>query len=236
MKYYSTLRPVAPGTYPKYPANKPTQIFNYDERKFIDEINREAWGWIEYPELLPAHDLDEYDLVPAHVIAADWIEANEAYRICDPAHPEQAIAYDETLVQTREFAERNGYAGVEVITPEPQTRTVEMNRIEENLTFHWTALILSAGGIGNLDDDEMDRIHTEVCLFIEQILPETPTEGWAFWTDGTEILTKSEVHASLLAHVIDSFADGHYAYYDPQEDARENAIDEHTGYWYVDWD
>ena len=236
MKYYSTLRPVAPGTYPKYPANKPLQIVNYDDRTYVEEIDRNAWGWIEYPELLPAHDLDEYDLVPEDRLAAEWIETQEAYRICDPAHPEQTLAYDEGLTQAQEYAERNGYAGIEVITPEPKTRTVEMNRIEENLTFHWTTLILSSGGLGNLDDDEMERIKTEVNLFIDAILPQSPTEGWAFWTDGTEILTKSEVHASLIAHVIDSFAEGRYHYYDPVEDARDNSIDDHTGYWCVDWD
>ena len=115
MKYYSILRPVAPGTYPKYPANKPTEIVNFPDRTYVEEIDRNAWGFLEYPELLPAHDLDEYDLIPSNVLAAEWIETKEAYRICDPAHPEQTLAYDEDLTQAQDYVERNGFRTVELL-------------------------------------------------------------------------------------------------------------------------
>lgn len=40
-KYYSTQRPIGINTYPKQ-----NGIFfeNYDEKKYIEEIEREAWG------------------------------------------------------------------------------------------------------------------------------------------------------------------------------------------------
>ena len=51
------------------------------------------------------------------MIYADWIEHMNAYRIYDIDEPQQTIAYDGlTLEQTRDFAKRNGYAGI-FITP-----------------------------------------------------------------------------------------------------------------------
>lgn len=112
---------------------------------------------------------------------------------------------------------------------------IKLNRIEENLLFHWECLIES-NGMEGLTDFERDEIHLEVQLFLEQILPGEPTPGWAFWSDGAEFLTKSEELADRLADIMDAFADGHTGYYDPEEDERENAVDNHTGYWYADWD
>ena len=65
MLYYSILRPIAPGSYPKRPDNKPIGFTNYNERTHISLIERMAWGEIEYPAPLTAAEADEYDLVPA---------------------------------------------------------------------------------------------------------------------------------------------------------------------------
>lgn len=58
MRYYSTLRPIGPGTCP----DNFTEFENFDFRKHVDSINREAWGWVEYAE--PLENPDMYDLVP----------------------------------------------------------------------------------------------------------------------------------------------------------------------------
>lgn len=60
IKYYSTQRPVAPGTFPKEGVNS---ITNFDTRKFIPEINRYAWGYIEYDTQLSGEDAAQYELV-----------------------------------------------------------------------------------------------------------------------------------------------------------------------------
>lgn len=60
-RYYSILRPVAPGTFPKKALV--TDIVNFDNRKFCPEINREAWGYIEYESPLSKEDMNDYDLV-----------------------------------------------------------------------------------------------------------------------------------------------------------------------------
>ena len=47
-RYYSTQRPVSAGTYPKPKDNPAMLIHNYNERQYVTEIGRLAWGYIEY--------------------------------------------------------------------------------------------------------------------------------------------------------------------------------------------
>lgn len=61
MKYYSILRPVMPGGFPK--TAKVIEIVNFDDRKFCDEIGREAWGYIEYDGEIEEKDARAYDLI-----------------------------------------------------------------------------------------------------------------------------------------------------------------------------
>lgn len=57
MRYYSTLRPIGPGTCP----DNFVEFENFDFRKHVDSINRDAWGWVEYAE--PLDCPEKYDLV-----------------------------------------------------------------------------------------------------------------------------------------------------------------------------
>ena len=56
-KYYSVLRPVGIGTCP----DNFSGFYNYQYRTYVDEIGREAWGWVEYAE--PLDCPEKYDLV-----------------------------------------------------------------------------------------------------------------------------------------------------------------------------
>lgn len=69
-------------------------------------------------------------------------------------------------------------------------------------------------------------------------LPELGSESkYDIWQDGSEILCKYEVVANIIADLIESCSvDAHTGYYDPEEDARSNEVDDHTGYWYIDFD
>ena len=60
MRYYSTQRPVGPGTFPT--GYKVEEIHNFDRRTFCDEINREAWGYIDYREPLTKEQAEAYEL------------------------------------------------------------------------------------------------------------------------------------------------------------------------------
>lgn len=58
--YYSVLRPVGIGTYPK---GGLVEFGNYDTRIFVPAIGRMAWGWLEYDRQLTDKEKSQYDLV-----------------------------------------------------------------------------------------------------------------------------------------------------------------------------
>ncbi len=61
MRYYSTQRPVMPGSFPKKEAVE--RIENFDTKTFCEQIGQEAWGFIEYKEPLEEGEADAYSLV-----------------------------------------------------------------------------------------------------------------------------------------------------------------------------
>ena len=63
-RYYSTQRPVAPGTFPKENGN-PVDIKNYDERIDIPTEGLKAWGYVEYEKPLTEKQASDYELKPA---------------------------------------------------------------------------------------------------------------------------------------------------------------------------
>lgn len=75
-------------------------------------------------------------------------------------------------------------------------------------------------------------------------LPSSPPakgteEEFPIWTDGTEILCRTEWLAWTIANILDNIMGKeftHYHFYDPEEDQRSNEVDDHTGWWYVDFD
>ncbi|ANU48480.1 hypothetical protein ADH76_10195 [Enterocloster clostridioformis] len=64
-KYYSTQRPVGPGTYPEPKENPARALHNFHEKEFVPEIGRSAWGYVEYDRPLKNEDVSGYELVPA---------------------------------------------------------------------------------------------------------------------------------------------------------------------------
>ena len=64
VRYYSTQRPVAPGSFPKVNGIKVDNIFNFEDREYVAEISRRAWGYIEYSDKIPESEADDYELFP----------------------------------------------------------------------------------------------------------------------------------------------------------------------------
>ena len=62
MRYYSTQRPIMPGSFPIHPGNKVLEIHNFDSKSYCEDIGREAWGYIEYEKPLARYDCDSYEL------------------------------------------------------------------------------------------------------------------------------------------------------------------------------
>lgn len=60
-RYYLPMRPPSLGTQPKYA----DRFCDYDGRKYVDGIGREAWGWVEYNRPLTAKEQSDYELIPS---------------------------------------------------------------------------------------------------------------------------------------------------------------------------
>lgn len=62
MRYYSTQRPVGPGTYPKPEGNRIELIVNFPAKTYVDEIWKQAWGYIDYEKPLTEKEAADYEL------------------------------------------------------------------------------------------------------------------------------------------------------------------------------
>lgn len=65
-RYYSTQRPVMPGTFPNG-TNKPMELHNFDECQTVENVAFEAWGYLEYPMPLTKQQIEDYELKAAPV-------------------------------------------------------------------------------------------------------------------------------------------------------------------------
>ncbi len=68
-RYYSTLRPLMVGgiPFPKQPGESITTIVNFEEgRTYCKDIDRPAWGYIEYTAPLDQQQVSDYELVQAN--------------------------------------------------------------------------------------------------------------------------------------------------------------------------
>lgn len=63
MKYYSTQRPITPGSYPKPRDNRILEIVNFDEKIYCAEPGRDCWGYIEYEKPLSEKEANACELV-----------------------------------------------------------------------------------------------------------------------------------------------------------------------------
>jgi len=60
-RYYSTQRQFGPGTFPQKDGRE--TVVNFDGKTYCEEIGKEAWGYIDYPEPLTKEEADSYELV-----------------------------------------------------------------------------------------------------------------------------------------------------------------------------
>lgn len=61
VRYYSVYRPLTPGSIPNN--KRIVNVVNFDEKKYVEEIGRSAYGYIE--AVSPIRDYEDYDLVVA---------------------------------------------------------------------------------------------------------------------------------------------------------------------------
>lgn len=93
-RYYSTQRPIAPGTFPK-DQNAPVNIVNFDTRSPVEEGRMQAWGYLEYPQPLNTKQAADYELRPAtqsHVKEADRpVQGEKKKSLLEDLHQKQAM-------------------------------------------------------------------------------------------------------------------------------------------------
>ena len=68
-RYYSPLRPLSLGKFPKPQENEILHLENFEERQNVPEIARQAWGYIEYKEALTEIEAAAYELIPSNCIS-----------------------------------------------------------------------------------------------------------------------------------------------------------------------
>lgn len=59
-RYYCIMRPPMPGGVP-HPGLLGAEVFT--ERRYVPEIDRLAWGWVEYVRELTPAEVSEYELI-----------------------------------------------------------------------------------------------------------------------------------------------------------------------------
>lgn len=58
-KYFCIMRPPAPGAIP----NGARLTMTYADRRYIPEIDRMAWGWVQYERELMHDEIIDYELI-----------------------------------------------------------------------------------------------------------------------------------------------------------------------------
>lgn len=90
--------------------------------------------------------------------------------------------------------------------------------------------------INKFDMELMDKnIWT---YFLQSLQCNTEYNRHGFWTDGEEILCRTETQVESVADFLEDMGFDYVqtGYYNPEEDKRNNEIDDHTGYWYISID
>lgn len=78
--YYSTQRPIGPGTYPKPQNNKVIEIKNFDKKEKIEKEDINAYGYIKYEKPLMPAAAKTYELTLALALEKTIEENKETER------------------------------------------------------------------------------------------------------------------------------------------------------------
>lgn len=73
MRYYSAQRPIVPGGYPEPEGNAVTEIMNFEQQIFCEEINQDVWGYVCYERTLTWEQQSAYGFVISEVDWQVWV-------------------------------------------------------------------------------------------------------------------------------------------------------------------
>lgn len=99
MRSYAIHRPIGPFTWPSEHADKVAEIVNWDERRYVEEVGRWAFGYIDWAEDVPMEDLRRYELMVTPTEDAQLERIGEILaRYNDPEHEERFMrAWDKAM-------------------------------------------------------------------------------------------------------------------------------------------
>ena len=80
-RYYSIALPVSLGTFPEPEDNPIVAMTNFNCKRNVSWIGREACGWVEYEKPLPTEAAEEYELV-AKFSKEDLTKAKICEQLC----------------------------------------------------------------------------------------------------------------------------------------------------------
>lgn len=133
MKYFSVLRPITIGTIPS--SRRVLNIVNFDERRYCPEIDREAWGYIEYDGKM--YDCAEYDLVEEKPLFKRDLLPGDSLLVCGVRAVIQKVLFQD--VYNNEYDSNRSYIDCEIIDINGRYR-------------HWKSH-LDGGKVEYFDDD-----------------------------------------------------------------------------------
>ena len=157
-RYYSTHRPVGPGTYPRAGAR---EIHNYEDRQYVRDAGREVWGYIEYDRELTPEETRSYELVEGGkeddvrmLGKISGIEAAFFYEKERRPELRKAWAYLHEAVE--EFADATGVTLDGTEEPEPTlTLSFTVKRNRRSVTQAEAAVYCNGEFITNFGDDAL---------------------------------------------------------------------------------
>ena len=86
----------------------------------------------------------------------------------------------------------------------------------------------------NISDFDMKIMDDNIWNYLLKSLQDNENNKHGFWTDGEEILCRTEEQAEVVADFLEDLGfDCCTGYYDLVEDEKEGCADDHTGYWYI---
>lgn len=90
-------------------------------------------------------------------------------------------------------------------------------------------------GKANTTDHSIPNQVDELLELIHTLLPNSSENSPKFWSDGSEILTKTVEQATVIADFLETLGCEplNTGFFNPIEDERNNEVDEFTGYYYV---
>lgn len=86
-----------------------------------------------------------------------------------------------------------------------------------------------------MDKFEIEFMDNRIWTYLIESLKSNENNKHGYWTDGEDILCKTEEEANIIADFLEDLGFDCLltGYHDPVQDEIDGCVDEYTGYWYI---